>query len=75
MDELSNIAPRFVELTVTLWAQTHWDDRQAYARQTVKWTKAAEKDSYWGEHRWLLKAHDGIIKGFSMLTAASKSDQ
>ena len=46
MDELSNIAPRFVELTVTLWAQTHWDDRQAYARQTVKWTKAAEKDSY-----------------------------
>ena len=46
MDKLSNIAPRFVELAVTLWAQTHWDDRQAYARQTVKWTEAVEKDSY-----------------------------
>ena len=45
MEELSNIAPRFVEIAVTLWAQTHWDD-QAYARQTVKWTEAAEKESY-----------------------------
>ena len=25
MDELSNIAPRFVEIAVTLWAQTHWE--------------------------------------------------
>ena len=46
MDELSNTAPRFVELAVTLWAQTHSGDRQAYARQTVKWTKAAKKDTY-----------------------------
>ena len=46
IDELSNVAPRFVELAVTLWAQTHWGDRQAYARQTVKWTKAAKNYSY-----------------------------
>ena len=44
MDVLSNIAPHFVEIAVTFWAQTHWDDRQAYARQTVKWTEAAEKE-------------------------------
>ena len=43
LDELSNIAPRFVELAVTLWAQTHWGDRQAYARKTVKMDQSGEK--------------------------------
>ena len=46
IDELSNIAPRFVDLCRDYWAQTHWDDRRAYARRTVKWTKAETRDSY-----------------------------
>ena len=43
IDELSNIAPRFVDLCRDPWAQTHWDDRRAYARRTVKWTKAVTR--------------------------------
>ena len=45
IDELSNIAPRFVgvDLCRDPWAQTHWDDRRAYARRTVKRTKAVTR--------------------------------
>ena len=62
MDELSNIAPRFVEIAVTFWAQTHLDDRQAYARQTVKWTEMAEKESHCGQHRRLLRLMTALGK-------------